>query len=391
MYQHITETCFFRTIKNTSLLEQHMKKSLMALAIGATILTPVMAAAADVKIYGRAHVSLDYLDDGKDYNEVALSSNSSRLGFKAEKKLDNGMTAFAQIEQQINFSSGSDDDEDSVQFSTRDTFVGLKGDFGQVKVGRFDSPFKAARGPANFFGDQVGDLRTITRAYDHRFDERNPNTIEYKTPTFAGGFTATAALSLHNDTMISDESSADSNEKSQAYDLGLNYKAGDFDLAAAYEHYEEDVSRGERDGIRLAAAYKMSPQLNVGAFYQFTSLSNDNLDSKEGNALLRNQDAHVYGIGADYKLSDKNTIKGHVFHRDVDADEASSTLLALGLEHRLDKQFRIYGNIAAMLNDDAANLTPWSQARSNKASSDQGVNAAGETALGLSMGMRYDF
>lgn len=368
-----------------------MKRSFIALTIGATILAPVMAAAADLKVYGRAHVSLDYLDDGKDYNEVALSSNSSQLGFKAEKKLDNGMTAFAQIEQQINFSSGSDDEEDSVHFSTRDTFVGLKGDFGQVKVGRFDSPFKAARSPANFFGDQIGDLRTITRAYDHRFDERNPNTVEYKTPNFADGFTATAAFSLHNGTMISDESTEDSNEKSKAYDLGLNYKANDLTLAAAYEHYEEDVSRGERDGIRLAAAYKISPQFNVGALYQFTSLSDDNLDAKKGSALLRNQDSHVYGIGADYKVSDKNTFKAHVFHRDVDAQEANSTLLALGLEHRLDPQFRIYGNFAAMLNDDKANLTPWSQGRSNKASSAQGVNAASETALGLSMGMRYDF
>src|SRR5690606_17623708 len=81
------------------LLELYMKKTLCALAIGATIFTPIMAAAADVKVYGRAHVSLDYLDDGKDYNEVGLSSNSSRLGFKAEQKLENGMTVFGQIEQ----------------------------------------------------------------------------------------------------------------------------------------------------------------------------------------------------------------------------------------------------------------------------------------------------
>lgn len=367
-----------------------MKKTLCALAVGATTLTPVMAMAADVKVYGRAHVSLDYLDDGKDYNEVALSSNASRLGFKAEEKLANGMTVFAQIEQQINFASGSDDDADSVNFSTRDTYVGVKGDFGQVKVGRFDSPFKAARGPVNFFGDQVGDLRTVTRAYDHRFDERNPNTIEYKSPTFANGLTATAALSLHNGTMIN-TTEEDANEKSQAYDLGLNYKAGDLTLAAAYEHYEEEVSRGERDGLRLAAAYKVSPVLNVGAFYQFTALSDDNLDSKTGSARIRNEDAHVYGVGGEYKLSDKNTLKGHVFHRDVDADEASSTLVAIGLEHRLDKQFRVYGNLAAMMNDDNANLTPWSQARSNKASSAEGVNASSETALGLSVGMRYDF
>src|SRR5690606_26253422 len=140
-------------------------------------------------------VSLDYLDDGKDYNEVGLSSNSSRLGFKVEQKLENDMTVFGQIEQEINCASGGQNS--GVDFSTRDTFVGLKGNFGQTRVGRFDSPFKIARGPVNFFGDQVGDLRNVTRAGDLRFDERNENTIEYKSPKFGNGFNVLAALSLH--------------------------------------------------------------------------------------------------------------------------------------------------------------------------------------------------
>ena len=359
-----------------------MNKTLCAIAIGATLFTPALAMAADIKIYGRAHVSLDYLDDGKDYNEVGLSSNASRLGFKVEHKVNDDLTAFAQIEQQINFASGSEDKEDSVDFSTRDTYVGLKGDFGQVKVGRFDSPFKAARGPANFFGDQVGDLRNVTRAYNHRFDERNPNTIEYQSPKFGGGFTAKAALSLHNGTMITDDRQEDTNEKSKAYDLGLNYTAGNSDVAAAYEHYEEDVSRGERDGLRLAASYKVTPALNLAGLYQFTTHDQD---------VGVNADAHVLGVAADYKFAPKTYVRGQVFHREVDSDDANSTLLALGLEHRFDSQLRMYGNLAAVMNDDNANLTPWSQARSNKPSSSQGVNAAGETPLGLSVGMRYDF
>jgi predicted porin len=57
-------------------------------------------------------------------------------------------------------------DDKSVDFATRDTFVGLKGDFGQVRAGRFDSPFKVARGPVNFFGDMVGDIRNVTRVGD---------------------------------------------------------------------------------------------------------------------------------------------------------------------------------------------------------------------------------
>lgn len=350
-----------------------MKKTLCALAVGATILTPVMAAAADVKVYGRAHVSLDYLDDGADYNEVGLSSNSSRLGFKAEQELENGMTVFAQIEQEINFSSGSANDD--LEFATRDTFVGLKGDFGQARVGRFDSPFKVARGPVNFFGDMVGDIRNVTRAGNLRFDERNANTIEYKSPKFAGGFNVLGALSLH-EANSPDATKDGAKDKDKAYDLALTYKEGPIDFAAAYEHYEEEATRGERDGFRLAAAYKITPEFNLGGLYQF--LQHDNSEA--------NPDAQVFGIAGEYKFAPKTSLRGQVFHRDVDADDASATLLALGVEHRLDKTVRIYANLATVLNDENSNLTPWAQARSNNVG-----GTAGENSTGLSLGFRYDF
>jgi len=351
-----------------------MKKTLCALAVGATFLTPALAMAADVKVYGRAHVSLDYLDDGKDYNEVGLSSNSSRLGFKAEQKLENGMTVFGQVEQEVNFASGSQDGK-SVDFATRDTFVGLKGDFGQARLGRFDSPFKAARGPVNFFGDMVGDIRNVTRVSEQRFDERNANTIEYKTPKFGGGFNVLGALSLHEKNSP-DATKDGKNDKDKAYDLALTYKEGNVDFAAAYEHYEEEASRGERDGFRVAAAYKITPEFNLGALYQYLTHDND----------TANPDVQVFGVAADYKVAPKTYVRGQVFHRDVDTDDANATLLAVGVEHRLDKAVRVYANLATMLNDTKSNLTPWSQGRSNNVG---GVND--EDALGLSLGFRYDF
>ena len=373
-------------IQSLDFTELGMKKTLCALAVGATLITPVIANAADVKIYGRAHVSLDYLDDGKDYNEVGLSSNSSRLGFKVEQELENNMTVFGQIEQEINFASGGQNS--GVDFATRDTFVGLKGDFGQTRVGRFDSPFKAARGPVNFFGDQDGDIRNVTRAGDLRFDERNENTIEYKSPKFGNGFNVIAALSLHEtnspgttETLIDSDTgdviqTKGDSKNNKAYDLALTYKEGPIDFAAAYEHYEEDVTRGERDGFRLAGAYKILPELNVGALYQYTTHDND----------VKNPDAQVFGVAADYKFAPKSYIRGQVMHRDVDADDANATLIAVGLEHRLDKAVRVYGNIATVLNDKNSSLTPWEQARTNNVK-----GFKGEDALGLSVGMRYDF
>lgn len=367
-----------------------MKKTLCALAVGATFLTPALAMAADVKVYGRAHVSLDYLDDGKDYNEVGLSSNSSRLGFKAEQKLENGMTVFGQIEQEINFASGSANDD--VEFATRDTFVGLKGDFGQARLGRFDSPFKAARGPVNFFGDMVGDIRNVTRVSEQRFDERNANTIEYKTPKFGGGFNVLGALSLHEKNSP-DATKDGKNDKDKAYDLALTYKEGKVDFATAYEHYEEEAGRGERDGFRIAAAYKVTPELNIGALYQYTTFDKqgtaaDIAAAKGGDLekLLSKQDTHVFGVAADYKVAPKTYVRGQVFHRDVDATDANATLLAVGVEHRLDKAVRVYANLATMLNDTNSRLTPWSQGRSNNV-----TGAFDEDALGLSLGFRYDF
>ena len=370
-----------------------MKKTLCALAVGATLITPVIANAADVKIYGRAHVSLDYLDDGKDYNEVGLSSNASRLGFKVEQELENEMTVFGQIEQEVNFSSGSSDSS-GVDFATRDTFVGLKGNFGQAKVGRFDSPFKAARGPVNFFGDQVGDLRNVARVSDQRFDERNANTIEYKSMKFGNGFNVLAALSLHEGTVVDAKENKD-----KAYDLALTYKEGPIDFAAAYEHYQEDAGRGERDGFRLAGAYKVTPDLNLGALYQYSTYDKPGSvtdamalaqvdPSKNGDIdkVISRQDTHVFGLAADYKFAPKTYIRGQVMHRDVDTSDANATLLALGLEHRLDKAVRVYGNIATTLNDKNSKTNPWSEGRSNKASA-----VRGEDALALSLGFRYDF
>lgn len=355
-----------------------MKKTLCALAIGATVLTPVMASAADVKIYGRAHVSLDYLDDGKNYNEVGLSSNASRLGFKAEQKLENGMTVFGQIEQQINFTSGNTDG--GADFATRDTFVGLKGDFGQVKVGRFDTPFKAARNAVNYFGDQVGDLRNVTRVSDQRFDERNENTIEYKSPKFGNGFNVAAALSLHSGTGIDkDQTTGDAEKDNKAYDIALTYKEGPIDFAIAYAMYEENATNAradsDRDAFRIVGAYKLTDSLNLGAFYQLAKVDGQD-----------NRDSDVYGIAADYKLAPKTTLRGQVFQRSVDADERDSTLLAIGVEHRLDKAVRVYANLATVLNDENVNLNPWSQARTNNVS-----GSLGENSTGLSLGFRYDF
>ena len=52
-------------------------------AVAALALAVSTSAMAEVKIYGRAHVSVDFLDDGGKYSKTNLSSNSP-FGFQGQ-------------------------------------------------------------------------------------------------------------------------------------------------------------------------------------------------------------------------------------------------------------------------------------------------------------------
>ena len=369
-----------------------MNKTICAFAIGAILITPILAQAADVKIYGRANITLDYLDDGQDYNVFTVTSNASRLGFKVDHKLENGMTAFAQIEQEINFASGNSDGKANT-FATRDTFAGIRSEkYGQIRIGRFDSPFKMARTPINFFGDMTGDVRNLTRAENLKFDERNDNTVEYKSPKFGGGFNVLAGISMQNGVQIQKQADGEETRDTRVYEAAVTYKKDRFDLAAAYQNFEDNASNTTaatatapstaRDSFRLVGAYKFTDKLNLGALYQYSQY--------DTNTPI-NADAQIFGVAGEYNFTPKTLVRGEYFYRDVDADERNSSMIAVGLEHKLDPAFRVYGNIATVLNDDNANLAPWKEGRGNGNASTPVLAAMGKNATSVSAGFRYDF
>lgn len=347
-----------------------MNKKLLAIVVGAAAAMP-MAAMANVTVYGRAHVSVDFLDNGAQYSETNISSNSSRLGFKADKEVGD-LTAFVQIEQEINISNSGTTDT----LTTRDTFVGLRGGFGSVSVGRFDSPFNVARGPANLFGDQVGDMRNLTRVGNARFDERTENTVQYSTPSF-NGLVGAIAYSHHEGAVNLDTEERD---KDSTISTSVTYVAGPFDGALAYERADENTVRGERDAWRLAAGYKITPAVRLVGFYQKANYDGGTPAQQD---LLSSD---VYGLGADFMVAPNTFIRGMWLNREADADDTESNMYVVGIEHRLDRALRLYANYAMVNNDDAVALTPWSQARTATP-----AGALGERSRGLSAGLRYDF
>ncbi len=365
-------------------------KSLIASAV---VLTTVSAAHAEVKtdglleIYGRANLSVDILDDGASYSATNLSSNASRLGFRGSKKFGN-LSGIWQIEQQIEVNLDNKASSETNRFASRDTFAGLRGDFGTVRVGKFDTPFKVARGPFNLFGDEMGDMRNLTRVGGAKFDERLNNMLEYQTPVM-NGFQAKIAHSFHSG--VSAEPDSTGGEKKQdATSLSLGYKAGNLDAIVAYETYGADNSigsvksgtttttiYGKRDATRAALAYKLSPELSVMGFYQTA-------DAKSGAI---NDSADVTGVGARYMLSKQVALKAHYMDLKGDKANTDAKMYAIGADYLYDKGLSFYVTYASLDNDSGSKAAPWIQGRTT--SSPTGVGS--QTASGLSVGMRYDF
>ena len=120
-----------------------MNKKLVAVAVAAVLAAPLAAQAqtANVTLYGRLNITLEYIDaNGSNPSVQRVSSNSSRLGVRGTESLGGGLNAIFQIESSISGDAGGG------TLAGRDTFVGLQGSWGTF---RFGSSWSPVRRPAS--------------------------------------------------------------------------------------------------------------------------------------------------------------------------------------------------------------------------------------------------
>ena len=160
-----------------------MKKSILAIAVAATMAAP--AAMAAPTLYGNVHLSLNAADNdvvGAD-NNLRVSSNTSAIGVKGSEDLGDGLKAIYKVEWEVvigeKYDTTPDDNAAGGAFlngstvgglSGRDQFVGLKGGMGTIKFGTMSSNYKQ-------MGGKVDPL--------------------YRTPLEGRGFLMTQSSTLH--------------------------------------------------------------------------------------------------------------------------------------------------------------------------------------------------
>ena len=309
-----------------------MNKKLMAVAVAGALAAPaVVMAQSTVQVYGNIYMEYAYTNTGSasnlydSVNADIFQTGGSELGFKGEEKLGGGMSAWFQCASTIDLRGQSADG-----WCARNSAIGLKGGFGNLYVGNWDTPFKKSMetvggrdtgvfgtafvlfGNSTTYADGAG-----TGAFKHRQN----NSINYDSPRWSGfGF----SLSTTSINASTSKTSTQANDKARLYSASADYKQGGLSVFGAYELHEKFYAfGGDESGWHIGASYtfgdSMVKGLKIGGLW--SSMEAD-------TAVGASADVDVWHIGLEWKFSGPHGIAASYSEAD---DMGGTTGAAMGL------------------------------------------------------------
>lgn len=298
-----------------------MKRSLVAIAVSGAALASFSASAADeakADIYGSLNLAYSNTNPDVGSSTSQLEDNGSAIGFKGESAEANGLTAFFDIKLKTDM----DEKESDATVELDQAFLGVKGDFGTVKAGTFDSIYGDAiqDGIDQFEFVGVGGSATTEEG----------DTIAYFSPEM-NGLQLQLAAQVKGDG--DDEVVNNTAKDGQALTAVLSYKVSSLTVAAGYD--SKATSLDDDATFGLSANYLVNPALSVmvkleqdedtdtrtgvGASYQVGTsrvyASAQQVDPDGGSNYTE------YGVGISYGLNDNLLVFAEASQQDAAEDQ----------------------------------------------------------------------
>ncbi len=159
-----------------------------------------------------------------------MESSNSRFGVRGSEKLGGGLRAIFQLETAFSV------DSNNSAFAARDSFVGLShAQWGTIKLGRMDTPFKGYADDVSFLGVSSGNFTSTSDVNRNlgfggsnvgRFHERAQNVVDYETPKW-GGFQGEVQYSTaETDTAL---------RHPHFWSGGVKWEGGPFEISLGHE------------------------------------------------------------------------------------------------------------------------------------------------------------
>ena len=345
-----------------------MKKTLIALAVlGAA--AGVAHAQSNVTIYG-------IVDTGfikKSGHDVEMGENvNNRLGFRGVEDLGSGMKATFELEQRFDLNNGRNKAGKGYKNKSADrdlaglANVGLKGDWGAVKLGRVNElTTETIRKFDPFYQYGVGSMM-----YGSQRVRGIDNTIRYDSPNWSGfHFGATYSLGENMDSDSRDSGQygqglKDAGADNDGYGIMLGYDNGPLALVGNWSR----LADSKKSSVwNLGAAYRFGPA-KVELLYQQTKDKGYALGDQSAwkTAKLDNKLTAYAGaddiqenqwlLGVEWKLG-PGRLNASAQWMEVEANGGNISdkdiyKYAIGYTYDLSKRTAIYGNVAYTDYDD---------------------------------------
>lgn len=327
-----------------------MKKTLIAASIAALAATSANAAVklyesetGSFSSYGRIQLELENYD-----GENQIQNQGSRLGFSGDTKLDNGMTAFTNFE--FRFQPGLQND---TEMNVRNSYLGVKGDFGSIKAGNIDSiVYTMVTEQADIMENKGW------RSLDEGKNNSRATSIVYETNDL-NGFKLAAnikhyaskdapygqSLQGHDpdgDGYAPSLMSKDGDEQWNIQ-LGVSYQLNDeLSFALAFDQNNEDGNPG-KDTVQPNG--DVDPVIAASVNYATDAFGAGLVLENSGDYMVANLTGSVnYGAGDVYALVSF-----------MDNDDDNGVDFGLGVNYKLAKTFHVYGEVAVG-NDDVSGI-----------------------------------
>src|SRR5205809_1221979 len=341
-------------------------------------------------------------------SRLAVDSQNSYLGFRGERKFGNtGLKGIWQIEQSIELDTGTG------VFSNRNSFLGLAGGFGTVKLGNMDTIYKEYGQVEEIFGLTSGNFISPSNVLSQigvgnsstaSFHLRAPNSIQYQTPEFQG---FQAGLQYSPDETKSDVGNTLNKE---LWSMGVKWESGPLYLSAQYERHKDffgasnniavtslknndaaglaNGAHSKDTGMRFSAAYKFGNHRVAGDIARLKYEESGQVAA--GNKFVSYEHTNwavsfesswggPWRTAIEYVRGGEGTCK--VTIGDCSTTGLKGALIGGGVAYDLDKQTFLYVIAAQLKHDPSAIYSNWKGSKP----------ARGADITQIALGMAYRF
>ena len=387
-----------------------MQKKLIALAVAGLASTAAFAQ-TNVTIYGVA--DLGYVASSSNRNGTTTGNanyngidsgiwGGSRIGFKGEEALGNGLKTIFTLEYYIapdeNTGVGANPETTGAGGSgsnSRQTFVGLNHNkLGTVTFGRQYAPgfYSQVRNDA-FAGASIGALAVANGAGANSIVAGNAarlsNSALYTSPNW-NGFTVAGGYSWAEGGLSTNNGVSQGNDGVLA--AGLNYANGPLNLDVVYQQRQSKTA-AVTAGIAAAGGQAAIPasavsqdnvnEWMVGGSYDFKVVKLfANYAREKDERTATEVTKKFWSVGASAPVSAAGTVQAEYAKYKTDVAQTTTKGFSVGYTHALSKRTTLYTAVSRMSNDDAVGVG---------IDRGVGIGANGENITGFAAGFNHKF